>query len=126
MGFPTASLSFSPIRLAYKGFLLYSKATGGLSGPVRAPGSLRIVAPLGSLGLQSLAPQPQSEKSKMSNISINVKTHMYIFWGVLFKLILKQQIQTCQTKVLRCARSQMSNISNVKCQKGQTHVKYQI
>jgi hypothetical protein len=32
---------FSPIRLAYKGFLLGSKYTGSLSGGVRAPGSPR-------------------------------------------------------------------------------------
>ena len=39
---------FSPIRLGLKGFLLYSKATGGLERPVRTPGSWGPAPPPGS------------------------------------------------------------------------------
>ena len=56
--------SFSPIRLAYKGFLLCSKAMGELFRPARAPGSLGEPAPPGSLGLQSLVPRPKVKSQK--------------------------------------------------------------
>ena len=102
------SLLIPQLGSAYKGFLLDTKATGGLSRPVRAPGSLGIVPPPpGSLGLQSLVPQPQSEKSKMSQISKVSNKWCFLDF---FKLILKQQIHTWVT----CQTSQMSNVKKVK------------
>ena len=95
---------FSPIRLGLKGFLLYSKATGGLYGPVRAPGSLKGCAPPGFLG----PPQPGSwaPKWKVKNVKKNPKCQktsqkkmLNVFcWRFLAKLSKAKQRKAKQSK----------------------------
>ena len=70
---------FSPIRLGLKGFLLCSKATGGLDGPVRAPGSWEPAPPPGSLGLQSLVPRPKVKSQKCQKNPKCQKHHKIFF-----------------------------------------------
>ena len=77
---------FSPIRLAYKGFLLYSKAIGGLLRVVPGPGSPKELAvprrnrPPGFPEPPELGSPPQSQKSKIAFGTLNCQENSF---GVL-------------------------------------------
>ena len=126
---------FSPIRLAYKGFLLDSKETvgcAGLSAPRVPWGTGPPQVPWASRAW-FLSPKVKSQKCPKFQ---KCQTHVIVFWH-FFKLMLKQQIQNVKQKhiilclVLRtkstvkhikCQMSKMSNkcqLSNIKCQKCQ-------
>ena len=93
------SFYFSPIRLAYKGFLLCSKAMGELFRPARAPGSLKEPAPPGSLGLQSLVPRPKVKSQKCQKNPKCQKHHKIFFERFLLTFFSKaQQSKATQSK----------------------------
>ena len=59
---------FSPIRLAFKGFLLYSKAMGGLYRGEFDPGSLKDAAPRLPWASRAWFLAPKSKDKNVKNV----------------------------------------------------------
>ena len=96
-----AQAAHSPIRLAYKGFLLYPKAMGELSRGGAGPGSLGNPPP-GFLGPPEPGSSPQSQKSKMSKMSKKLPSRCLVVKKLLWHCLVVKKLPWHCLVVKKC------------------------
>ena len=136
----SAEICISPTRLAYKGFLLDTQATGGLCGPIRAPGSLGNVPPLVPWASRAWFLSPKVKSQKCPTFQKCEKQPLFCLFALRAQSnvkdvkckMSKNSQNICQLSNIKCQKCQMSNNVNtskkqIKCQLSSVkHVKCQI